>query len=181
MECVLGATPREFESRILRSGANQPYVSRPATRLPTLRTCLHRTVPLPYTLRSRPAPFVELEQQIRGMELLTRFVARGVRPSLLEVEARLTQLAKTVDDFYALLGERNWVFHDSINVEAVAKIIRDATDAVEAEARFVLIYQDADTLRFMSNMLSRHEPLRRRRHLLDRAREDFVAGDMKRR
>jgi hypothetical protein len=45
------------------------------------------------------------------MKVLTRFVARAERARVREMEAQLDRLTKSVDDFYALLGPRNWVYH----------------------------------------------------------------------
>jgi hypothetical protein len=130
----------------------------------------------PYASARDLPSFVELQQQLRGGKALTRWVGRKLRSQLVDLEAQLDRLAKIVDGFYALLGERNWVFHDSLNFENVASIVESGAEADEAERRFLSLYQEPETLGFMAGQLSRHEPLRRRRHLIDRAREDFAAS-----
>ncbi len=132
--------------------------------------------PGPYRSARDLPSFVELEEQIRGGKALTRVIGRKLRPQLLEIEAQLDRLAAIVDAFYALLGERTWVFHDSLHVENVAAIVESGVDAAEAERRLVELYQDTDTLRFMVGQLNRHEAMRRRRHLVDRAVADYAAG-----
>src|SRR2546430_708752 len=78
---------------------------------------------------------VEMRETIRGGKLLTRFIARDQRAQLLEVEAELKKLVKLVDDFYALLGPRNWIFPDTLTPNAPAGLVAPAP--AEAERRFI--------------------------------------------
>jgi hypothetical protein len=79
---------------------------------------------------------VELLRQIRGMKRLTRFVARRQRAKLLELEAQVGALTATVDNFYSVLGARQWIFHEDLNVERVkvATTLRLLTQRKQREA-----------------------------------------------
>lgn len=68
------------------------------------------------------------------------------------------------------------MFHDSLNVERVGAIVDSGEVPAEAERRLVKLYREPDTLRFMVGQLNQHEAMRRRRHLIDRALDDYAAG-----
>jgi hypothetical protein len=128
----------------------------------------------PYGSANDLPSVVDLKQQLAGMKALTRFVARGHRARVREVEAQLDRLTKGVDDFYTLLGPRNWVYHESLPFEEVLALVARPADAAEQE--LLEVYADAETLRFMVGRLWRFEAMRSRLSLLDRAREDHAAG-----
>ena len=71
--------------------------------------------------------YQELTCQIRGLKLLTRFIARNQHSDLLQLEHKLTHLVGVVDRFYDLLGPRNWIFHDSVTFSAVEAILGQHT------------------------------------------------------
>ena len=80
--------------------------------------------PSPYgSARDLPS-FHEMAGQIQGLKLLTLAVGREQRAELLRLEQQLNHLADVVDRFYERLGQRNWIFHDSLNFEAVEAILR---------------------------------------------------------
>jgi hypothetical protein len=107
------------------------------------------------------------------MKLLTRVFAREEREKVLEVERQLNELTATVDEFYALLGPRHWIYHQDLSVEKVKAA--NALTPDEAERALIEMYQDADALRFMIGRLNRHEPLRARMDLIEKARVDYQA------
>ena len=103
-------------------------------------------------------------------------MGRKRRAEVTELESKLDDLAKVVDGFYEVLGERNWVFHDTMNVDTIRAIIRGGGATDEVEQRLIQTYQDPEDLQFMVRNLYRHEALWARRDLITRARADYVAG-----
>ena len=83
----------------------------------------------PYGSAQDLPSYQELSQQIRGAKLLTRFVGRGMRPQLLEIEQQLTRLTSLVDDFYGRLGPRNWIFHDLLPVDQIERLLAETSTA----------------------------------------------------
>ncbi len=130
--------------------------------------------PDPYK-SARDLPIVaEMLEQIRGGKLLTRFVARDQRASLEAVERQLDDLVATVDGFYDLLGDRHWIFHESLNTDLAKGLLAKPVD--EAEQLLIAHYQDHETLRFMIQRLWHFPEMQARRQRIDRAREDYEAG-----
>ncbi len=120
--------------------------------------------------------FVEIQKQLRGMKLLTRVVARKERAKVLELEAQLQRMAGIVDRFYELLGSRNWVFHDDLNLDRIAALVGEEATADSAEAELLALYQERDMLTFMTRRLGGHVGFRTRMHLIERALTDYRAG-----
>jgi hypothetical protein len=120
--------------------------------------------------------FAELQEQLRGMKLLTRIVAREERAKVVELEAQLHRMAGIVDRFYDLLGQRNWVFHDDLNLERIAALVGEEATAESAEQGLVTYYQEPDTLTFMTRRLVGQPLLRPRMHLIEHALADYRAG-----
>ena len=120
--------------------------------------------------------YQELDRQIQGLKLLTRFIARNQHSELLQLEHKLTHLVAVVERFYDRLGPRNWIFHDSVNISAVEAILEHTTTSEEAEQRFIEIYRDEDYLAFWSRRLYSVDGLRERAHQIERAREHYSAG-----
>ena len=79
-----------------------------------------------------------------------------------------------VDRFYELLGPRNWIFHGSLNLDAMDDLIR--LDAESAEQALIRQYSHPETLKFQIQMLNRFESLRARKSLIQKAEQDFAAG-----
>lgn len=128
----------------------------------------------PYGSANDLPSFVELRRQLQRMETLTRFIARDHRAHVSKMKAELDRITKSVDDFYALLGPRNWVYHDMLPFEDVVTLVARSADA--AEQALVDVYADAEWLRFVVGRLWRFEAMRSRLSLLHRAREDHIAG-----
>ena len=118
----------------------------------------------------------EMQQFINGLSMLTRFVARDQRPKAIETERKIRRLADVVDRFYDRLGSRNWIFHDTLNVSRVEKIL-DATDTpAAAEERLVELYRDRDDLKWKLLRLRSVNGLRERFHQIERARDHYNSG-----
>jgi hypothetical protein len=127
----------------------------------------------PYGSANDLPSVIKLKQQLQGMKMLTRFIARGERGRVLELEAELDRLTRGVDDFYNLLGPRNWVYHELLPFEPVQALVNKSPDA--AEQALIDIYAEPKTLSFMVGRLWRFETMRSRLSLLDQAREDHAA------
>jgi hypothetical protein len=131
----------------------------------------HKGQPGPY-LSARDLPSVaEMLEQIRGMKLLTRFVARSERQKVLEIEKQIEEHVAVVDRFYELLGDRHWIFHDSLNLETVKALL--SLQPEEAERAFIDIYRDPEAFRFMTMSLRRFPAMRDRIELVDKAVRDY--------
>ena len=130
----------------------------------------------PYGSASDLPSYRELTRQIQGLKPLTRLIARKHHSELLQLERKLTHLVSIVDCFYDLLGPRNWIFHDSVNISAVEAILEHSTTSEEAEQKFIETYQDENYLAFWSRRLYTVDGLRERAHQIERAREHYAAG-----
>ena len=125
----------------------------------------------PYPSARDLPSIAELLEQIQGMKLLTKFIARDQRAGVIEIERQVQELAEIVDRFYSLLGPRHWIFHDHLNTEKVGALIGVDSDA--AEQAFIEIYQDQEALRFMIMALNRFPAMQSRMHLIEKARIDY--------
>jgi hypothetical protein len=83
-----------------------------------------------------------MDLQLKGAGFLTRFIARDQRGAIEDIRTQLRYLGETVDSFYDVLGPRNWVFHDRLNVEHIARLVKLPVD--DAEAAFIAIHTDTD-------------------------------------
>ena len=125
---------------------------------------------------ARDLPSVqEMTLQLQGCNVLTRFVARKQRPELLKVEQELNHLVAVVDCFYARLGPRKWIFHESLNVSAVETILDQTSTSEEAEQQFIELYREQNKLSFLIRQLWGVDGLRERAHQIERAREHYDA------
>jgi hypothetical protein len=117
---------------------------------------------------------ISLLTQIQGMKLITRFVLRNQRQSMLDLEREVRKLAGMVDRFYELLGPRNWIFHDALDVPTVERLL--ALPADQAERALIDWYNDPEALRFPVGRLDRFPQLQVRMGLIKMAEADFHAG-----
>lgn len=133
---------------------------------------------------SRPAPYgsaadlpsyQDLSQQIQGLKLLTRFIARKQRQEILKIEQEMQRLTKVVDDFYKRLGSRNWIFHDLLSVDKIERLLAETSDADHAERRLVELYRDSESTNWWMMRLRAQDGLRERLHQIERAREHYEA------
>ena len=114
-----------------------------------------------------------MEQQIQGMKWLTLFIARDQRPKLKEIEQEIRRLTDLVDRFYEVLGPRNWIFHDLLNLDRVERILNETDDPEAAEQRFIELYRDKEDSSFWIQRLRGIGGLRERFHQIERAREHY--------
>jgi hypothetical protein len=130
--------------------------------------------PGPYRSALDLPSVVEMLEQIRGAKPLTRLVARKHRAEVLRIEGEVRHIAGLVDSFYALLGDRHWVFHDSMNTEVIESVVQLGAD--DAELGVIQLYETPDALESMIRALTRFPQLRARMDLIDRAAEDYREG-----
>ncbi len=112
--------------------------------------------------------------QLEAMKVVTLVIARETRPQILEVEAQVRNLASTVDRFYELLGPRNWIFHDDLQIPLVEQLV--ALEADDAERSLIESYKDINVLGMSVRRLGRFPELAVRMPLLERAQSDFASG-----
>ena len=119
----------------------------------------------------------ELLTQIKGLKMITLFVGRKQRAEIKEVERRVREITSTVDQFYALLGDRNWIFHDDLYMEKMTALVSSTADADVAEATFIEAqYRNAEWLSFMIGRLRGLPAMRPRLDLIQRAEADYREG-----
>ena len=131
---------------------------------------------MPYESAHDLPSFVTLEQQLNGLRLLRFLLPRDQRALFKEIQGQVRLLGDTVDSFYAVLGPRNWIFHEDLPVEQIGGLISKAPDAAEAERQLISYYMQPNNLRFLILRLRRFEALRRRLHLIERPQVDYLGG-----
>ncbi|SEF11114.1 hypothetical protein SAMN04489740_4069 [Arthrobacter alpinus] len=130
---------------------------------------------VPYgSARDLPS-FKKMAQQIAAFRLLGFILPKDQRKQLKKLEKDHHRLTETVDRFYALLGERNWVFTDDINLAAIEDVIA-AEDTGTAEKRLIDYYKTDGRIAFPLLRLHRFEAMRPRMELLQKALADYEAG-----
>lgn len=117
-----------------------------------------------------------LREQLRAAEALTRFVFRKHRAQVTEIKRQLEELTGAVDHFYQVLGDRNWIFHDDLNVERVAAMLSRTRPVEELERRFIEEKYGPDRLPFMAGRLRSLPAMQLRADLINKALADYDAG-----
>jgi hypothetical protein len=153
---------------------DRELIRRSYTRSVTGCVASESPTPEPYRSALDLPGVAEMLQQIRGGKVLTRFIARRVRPDLVRIEKNVRKLAGLVASFYALLGPRHWIFHENLSTEKIGPLVQLSVE--EAERALIKIYKDSETLRFLIRMLMRFPQLQARMHLIERAHKDYVEG-----
>lgn len=105
------------------------------------------------------------------MKLLAPFIGRKHRGELRALEAQLSEMVDTVDQFGKVLGPRNWVFHDRLPLAEVRELVSLPVD--EAEDAFIRLHTETDRLDWWVRQLAAIEGLRERRALLECALKDY--------
>ncbi|MFE9244967.1 hypothetical protein [Nocardiopsis sp. NPDC006938] len=125
---------------------------------------------------ARDLPTVkELEQQMAGLRLFAFLLGKDKRNQLREFEGEHRRITNIVDVFYELLGGRNWVFTEDLNLSEVEHVI-DTEDAVTAETRLIEYYKREGRISFSLHRLTRFEAMRPRMEMLKKALADYEAG-----
>lgn len=118
----------------------------------------------------------ELRRSASGLEWLGRLFRNDeARKSAREVREELDGLISLVDGFYRLLGDRNWVFSDALNLERMRAVIGKPTPE-EAERELVEHLKEEGVLYRMITGLNRFPDMRPRIPLLEKAEQDYLQG-----
>src|SRR4051812_10483554 len=83
-----------------------------------------------------------MRQMLLGGKILTLFVARDQRNQLLQLERDLNDMVSTVDQFYALLGPRHWIFTGNLPLPEVKDVVEAGLTPDAAESRIIDIIGD---------------------------------------
>ncbi len=130
----------------------------------------------PYgSVRDLPS-YKEMIQLAQGTKFLACLIAREKRHEIKQLEAKINELIGTVDAFYDRLGQRNWIFHDSLSPDKIRALLASTTDPVDAERGLIEMYQDHDTMYSWVKRLQCRPLLRERAHQIERAYEHFCSG-----
>ena len=117
-------------------------------------------------LRREASVFGALGWLLRNED--ARRTARGITEEL-------DGLVSLVDDFYRLLGDRNWVFSDVLNLDRMRKVVAQPTPE-EAERELIEYLKEKDALHWMITRLNRFPDMRPRIPLLEKAERDYLEG-----
>lgn len=117
----------------------------------------------------------ELQKQLRGFKVLSMMAGGRQKEELAAAQKLLDDTVGIVDGFYALLGERNWVYHDDMNLPAMQEIV-DAENPDAAEKLLIAYYMDRTAMKFPLLRLNRLAAIRPRLELVQNAYKDFQAG-----
>ncbi|WP_044506441.1 hypothetical protein [Gordonia sp. KTR9] len=117
----------------------------------------------------------EMEQQMAALKALGFLLRKHQRQQLRDLRREHNHITTMVDTFYALLGERNWVFTSDLNLRALEHVV-SADDAVTAEKRLIEYYKTATRIEFPLRRLLRFEAMRPRLPLLQNALDDYENG-----
>lgn len=123
------------------------------------------------SVRDLPS-FREAEQALAFLRLIP-----SQRAEAKAIKQQMQKLRETVEAFYNLLGEKHWIFHDRLSLTAVETILAEAPrDADRAEAMLIDHYRDGQQLAIMLLPLRQLPAMRPRLPLVEKAREDYLAG-----
>jgi hypothetical protein len=128
----------------------------------------------PYSSARDLPSIAEMLRLIEGGKLLTRVIARRVRPDLVQLERQVKELTDLVDRFYDVLGDRHWIFHEHLSIDEIREIVKLPAD--HAEQALIEIYKEREFLRSQIRMMRRFEAMRVRMHLVERALDDYLDG-----
>ena len=118
----------------------------------------------------------ELKRSASGLEWLGRLLRNDeVRKSGREVREELDNLVSLIDDFYYLLGNRNWVFSDALEPERMRAVVSKPTPE-EAERELIEYLKEEEVLHRMITRLNRFPDMRPRIPLLKKAEQDYLQG-----
>ena len=94
--------------------------------------------------------FKSTNEQLAALESLATPM-RGGRNSIelqniQQLRIQIERITQTVDQFYEVLGPRNWIFHERLPLDEVGQLLEESFDTEEAQRRFLSIYADHQRL-----------------------------------
>lgn len=115
----------------------------------------------------------DINNSLKVLKGINRFCCLDEVDQEIEIaENRLEEIVGIVDEFYALLGSRNWVFSDALNLERM-KIVVKQENPEEAENEIVNYLNEDGVLQIAVRKLNRFVDMRPRLYLLEKAITDF--------
>ena len=120
--------------------------------------------------------FRKMQQDLAAVELLEALQGVGqesIGPQINQARRQLDRITQTVDRFYSVLGQMNWIFHERLPLDEVEQLLEQSPDAEEAQRRVLSIYADHERLdRWVRGSWLR-DALYPRQGLLRRALDQF--------
>lgn len=119
---------------------------------------------------------VSLRKEVKRLRMVASVLhLDDVMENAQDAEKKLDELVALVDDFYRLLGNRNWVFSDALNLDRM-KVVVSKPSPEESEQELIAYLREDDVLHGMINRLRRFPDMRTRLPLLQKAEHDFLDG-----
>lgn len=129
----------------------------------------------PYGSATDLPSVIEMKQQITALSVLGFLVSKEQRAELKKLREEIRRITSIVDRFYELVGERNWVFTDDLNLSEM-ETITGAPDAATAEVLLVSYYESDRRIDFPLGRLHRFKAMQPRITLLQKALFDYREG-----
>ncbi|WP_147441619.1 hypothetical protein [Mycetocola lacteus] len=117
----------------------------------------------------------ELRDDLQGLQSVRLLLNRKQKAEIKDLESRVEEIVEIVDGFYQLLGSRNWVYHEDLNLPSMHVVVSAETPAA-AEQELIRYYKDRDAMKYPLLRLNRLEAIRPRLSLVEKAYEDYQAG-----
>lgn len=119
---------------------------------------------------------IELRKQIRGLSIVSSLLGnKETKQDAKKIEEELNETLKIVEQFYSILGKRNWVFSDALNLDRVKEILgKDNADKVEKA--LIAYLKEPCVLEMQINRLNSFPDMRPRLALLRKAEIDYREG-----
>lgn len=119
---------------------------------------------------------VELRQQIRGLSIVSSLLgSKETKQEAKKIEEELNETLKIVEKFYSILGKRNWVFSDALNLIRVKEIL-ELDNADKVEKALIAYLKEPGVLKMQINRLNSFPDMRPRLSLLRKAEIDYREG-----
>lgn len=110
-----------------------------------------------------------------GMSVLGWLGGRKFRRQVRELKHGLDEITGVVDSFYSAVGERGWIFHDDLDLDAMREVAR-SPDEESAERRLIAYYKSGDRIQWSLRRIGHHDAMRPRVALAQRALHDYQQG-----
>ena len=96
-----------------------------------------------------------------------------IQETAIRVNDELDRIVDIVDEFYRILGKRNWVYFDALDLDRISEILsRPSPD--ESERALIAYLKEDGVLRSMLTRLNRFPDMRPRLRLLKKAKRDYL-------
>lgn len=119
---------------------------------------------------------VELRKQVRGLSIVSSLLGnKETKQDAKKIEEELNETLKIVEQFYSILGKRNWVFSDALNLDRVKEIL-EKDNADKVEKALIAYLKEPGVLEMQINRLNSFPDMRPRLSLLRNAEIDYREG-----